>query len=333
LEHLVRLSNESLFPLKGKKNLLAFSAGVDSSALFFLLLQHDIKFDIALVNYALREQSKEEEDYALQLANKYELKAHINEAPLFEKNFEKNARDFRYTFFDELMSEHAYENLLTAHQLNDQLEWFLMRLTKGAGTVELLGLEAISQRKNYKLIRPLLEHSKDELLSYLKLYKHKYFLDESNTSQKYERNRFRTNFSNELIEKYSEGIKRSFKYLKEDKFFLNAGYVELYHEKELYVLNYERDDLVIRLVDKYLKVLGYLLSAQQRIELLKENSLVFGGEWAVEVQEKHIFIAPYKKIAMPKKFKEVCRKGKIPSKIRSYLYKEEIDLKKLLLSF
>ena len=47
--------------LKGKKNLLAFSAGVDSSALFFLLLEHDIKFDIALVNYGTRETSDKEE--------------------------------------------------------------------------------------------------------------------------------------------------------------------------------------------------------------------------------------------------------------------------------
>ena len=47
--------------LKNKKNLLAFSAGVDSSALFFLLLEHGIKFDIALVNYGTRETSDKEE--------------------------------------------------------------------------------------------------------------------------------------------------------------------------------------------------------------------------------------------------------------------------------
>ena len=325
------LKFENLELLKNKKNLLAFSAGVDSSALFFLLLEHNISFDIALVNYNLREQSKEEEAYALYLAKEHNLKAHIKQARHFENNFEKNARDFRYAFFDELMEN--YDNLLTAHQLNDQLEWFLMRFTKGAGTVELLGLEALSERKNYKLLRPLLEYGKDELLSYLELHKHKYFVDESNVSQKYERNRFRTSFSNKLIEEYSEGIKRSFTYLKEDKEILTSAYVEVFHEKELYVFTYELKSSIIRLVDKYLKILGYLLSAQQRAELLKENSLVFGGEWAVEVKENTVFIAPYRNTTMPKKFKEACRKLKIPSKIRSYLYEEKIELKNLLVSF
>jgi len=45
------------------KNLLAFSGGVDSSALFFILLEKKIPFDIAIVNYHKREQSKKEVEY------------------------------------------------------------------------------------------------------------------------------------------------------------------------------------------------------------------------------------------------------------------------------
>ena len=333
MEPLLKLSKESLSYLLDRKNLLAFSAGVDSSALFFLLLEHNITFDIALVNYGLREQSQEEEDYALSLANKYHLKVYTTQAPSFQQNFEKNARDFRYAFFDELMETNAYDNLLTAHQLNDQLEWLLMRLTKGAGTSELLGLESYSKRKEYALVRPLLEYSKEELLNYLRYYNHHYFLDESNSDNKYERNLFRNEFSNKLIDNYADGIKKSFKYLKEDKEILNRGYTELFHEKELYVLTYESEHLVVRLVDKYLKRLGYLLSAQQRGELKKETSLVFGHLWAVEIQEKYIFIAPYRTSSMPKEFKETCRKLKIPTKVRAYLNEEEIEPRVLLNSF
>ena len=151
--------------LKNSKNLLAFSAGVDSSALFFLLLKHNIKFDIAIVDYGVREQSKKEVMHAKALARQYKLFCHNVKAPQFESHFEEKARTFRYEFFDALVTVEGYDNLLTAHQLNDQLEWFLMRLTKGAGVSELLGLEACSQRKNYTLMRPLLEHSKQELLS------------------------------------------------------------------------------------------------------------------------------------------------------------------------
>ena len=316
--------------LKGKRNLLAFSAGVDSSALFFLLIEHNIAFDIALVNYGLRQQAKDEEAYALELSKKYTLKAHIAHAPKFENNFEKNARDFRYAFFDKLMSD--YDNLLTAHQLNDQLEWFLMRLTKGAGVHELMGLEEISIRKEYKIIRPLLQYNKEKLLEYLKENNHRYFVDQSNFEPCYERNIFRERFSNELLECYSEGIKRSFNYLKEDKEVLNSGVKELFHQKELFVIGYKYPYQVPRVVDQYLKKLGYLLSASQRKELERESSIVFGGVWAVEVTEKEIFIAPYVQIPMSKIFKEECRKLQIPSKIRSYLFKEEINLEHLMFS-
>ena len=71
------LKNSSLEKLQGKKNLLAFSAGVDSTALFFILLQNNINFDIAIVNYNTREQSQEELAYAKELASTYNLKCHL----------------------------------------------------------------------------------------------------------------------------------------------------------------------------------------------------------------------------------------------------------------
>jgi tRNA(Ile)-lysidine synthase len=214
--------------LKRKKNLLAFSSGVDSSALFFLLLENNIPFDIALINYGTRENSDKEEAHAQALADKYHLTCHTIEAPKFTVHFEKNARDFRYHFFEELIKEHHYDTLLTAHQLNDQLEWLLMRLTKGAGTSELIGLEPISQRSGYKLIRPLLEQSKEELLNYLQSNDHPYFVDESNSDEKYERNKFRKQFADPLMAKYKEGIKRSFDYLRNDKKRLEKDFEVVY---------------------------------------------------------------------------------------------------------
>ena len=193
--------------IKNKKNLLAFSAGVDSSALFFLLLEHDIKFDIALINYGTREDSDKEESHAKALAKKHKLFCHSIKAPPFHTHFEKQARDFRYEFFESLIQIEGYDTLITAHQLNDQLEWLLMRLTKGAGLPELIGLEAVSQRENYTLVRPLLEYSKEELLTYLKKNDYPYFLDESNQDEKYERNLFRKAFADPLMAEYKEGIK------------------------------------------------------------------------------------------------------------------------------
>ena len=312
--------------LQSKKNLLAFSAGVDSSALFFILIENNIKFDIAIVDYGVRAQSKDEVSHAKKLAKKYKLVCHTIQAPNFKKNFEKQARDFRYEFFESLIKEHTYDTLITAHQLNDQLEWFLMRLTKGAGVSELIGLRAVTQREDYTLLRPLLEYSKDELLDYLKKNNHPYFIDESNSDEKYERNSFRQQFSNPLVKAHKEGIRRSFEYMRKDKEELEKGFELICTEKKLRIIKLYNLKTKTKATDITLKNLGYLLSASQRKEIENENSLVIGGEWAVELENDLLYIAPYLTTNMPKIFKEQCRTNKIPSKIRPYIFQENIPI-------
>lgn len=309
---------------------MAFSAGVDSSALFFLLIENNIKFDIAIVDYGTREQSKKEVAHAKALARKYKLFCHSISAPKYDTHFEKKARDFRYEFFESLVSIEGYDNILTAHQLNDQLEWLLMRLTKGAGICELLGLSPVSKRKNYTLVRPLLSYSKEELLAYLEENHYPYFIDETNTDKKYERNKFRQQFSNRLMEEYADGIKRSFIYMHKDKQRLEEEFEHLHAEKELHILKLHTSHAKIKATDLTLKSLGYLLSASQRKEIENEDSLVIGGKWAIEKQNNLLYIAPYLTLYMPKVFKEQCRIAKIPKKIRPYIFKESINPKFLI---
>jgi tRNA(Ile)-lysidine synthase len=309
-----------------KRNLLAFSAGIDSSALFFLLIENGIPFDIAIVDYGLRVQSKEEVGLAKTLAQKYDLRCFSTKAPQFDSHFEAQARKFRYDFFESLIKEHGYDNLLTAHQLNDQLEWLLMRLSKGAGVSELLGLEPVSHREGYTLLRPLLSYSKEELLEYLKVHDHPYFIDESNTDETYERNAFRKAFSDPMIDRYKEGIKRSFDYLRRDKAILASSYETVLANKQLRILRLHDPSAKVRAADRILKELGYLLSAAQRREIEKESSMVIGGEWVVEIQDDMLYIAPYLTEKIPKRFKETCRIQCIPKKIRPYLFKEDIPL-------
>ncbi|WP_309497299.1 tRNA lysidine(34) synthetase TilS [Sulfurovum sp.] len=316
--------NLDITNLENKKNLLAFSAGIDSSALFFLLIENNIKFDIAIVDYGLREQSKEEVLHAKALAKQHKLFCHNIKAPKLDTHFEKQARDFRYEFFESLISIEGYDTLLTAHQLGDQLEWLLMRLTKGAGVSELLGLEPVSQRKNYTLIRPLLTYSKEELITYLEDHDYPYFVDGSNSDEKYERNKFRKQFSDPLLLAYKDGIKRSFDYLRQEKIRLEQEFETIHSQKELRIIKLHTPSAKVKATDLALKELGYLLSSSQREEIEKENSLVIGGLWAVETQNDMLYIAPYLTTDMPKVFKEKCRMQKIPAKLRAYYFKENI---------
>ncbi len=312
--------------LKNKKNLLAFSAGIDSSALFFLLHEAQIPFDIALVNYGTRIQSDDEEIHAHALANQYGIQCFTEKAPAFEKNFEKNARDFRYKFFEKVIAKHDYDTLLTAHQLNDRLEWFLMRLSRGAGLSELTGMETIERRPGYTLARPLLHFPKSELLDYLNVHHYPYFVDESNHDERYERNRFRAHFSDPLIAKFGKGIARSFDYLVSDRSILASGFEMQFQLNELCILHLDHPDYASKAADITLKKLGYLLSAAQRKEIHDSPSLVIGGKWAIERILDTLWIAPYLSDPMPKPFKEQCRIRHIPAKIRPYLYREGIDL-------
>jgi len=312
-----------------KKNLLAFSAGIDSSALFFLLLENNIKFDIAIVDYGARAQSKVEVAHAKALAKEHKLYCHTITAPKFEANFEKQARDFRYAFFESLIASEGYDTLLTAHQLNDQLEWFLMRLSKGAGVSELVGMEPVVQKDGYTLIRPLLEYTKADLLAYLKSHSHPYFVDESNADAKYERNHFRKTFADPLLAAYSEGIRRSFTYLREEKRRLESDFEMITKIQLLRILKLHTPKAKTKAADVTLKQLGYLLSAAQRKEIANKDSLVIGRKWAVTYQEGLLYIAPYLCTNMPKDFKERCRVNKIPPKIRPYLFEAKIDLKQI----
>jgi tRNA(Ile)-lysidine synthase len=323
------IQKEIIELLSKQKNLLAFSAGVDSSALFFLLINNNIPFDMALVNYGLRKQSREEEQYALDLALKYNLELYTIKAPQWQSNFEANARNFRYKFFNKIIDKEGYSTILTAHQLNDQLEWFLMRLTKGAGVSELIGLEVLSTRytefnTKYNLVRPILDISKDELIDYLDKNNHKYFIDTSNFEDKYERNRFRKDFSNKLLQEYKNGISKSFKYLKNDKKLLLRGINIIFRFKKLLVISLENIELKAKGADIGLKELGYLLSSKQREEITKSNSIVIGGEWAVVYQDEKLYISPFLNISMPKKYKELCRVSSMPIKIRPYCYSNSI---------
>ncbi|MCT7635686.1 tRNA lysidine(34) synthetase TilS [Aliarcobacter butzleri] len=324
--------NLNFSAIKESKNLLAFSAGVDSSALFFLLLKQNIPFDIAIVNYNVRVQSKDEVNYAKELALKYNKQIYIKDIKLEStSNFEKMARDIRYKFFEEVIDENSYETLITAHQLNDKLEWFLMQLTKGAGLVELIGFNEFEQKENYKVYKPLLEITKEELESFLKQENIKYFIDNSNFDEKYKRNYFRHNFSDKLLNEYTNGIKKSFKYLQDDINSLNIEItpIKVFDELEIYQ-NQNDNNLNIRIIDNNLKKRGFLLSSAQRKEILKQKEITISHKINISIKEDFIWICPNVSSIMDKKFKEACRINKIPKNVRNYIYYKKIDIKELI---
>lgn len=329
------LDTLSLDILRGKKNLLAFSGGVDSSALFFLLLQNDIKFDIAIVDYNLRKQSKEEVKYAQELASTHTLTCYLLTAPKIEKNFEAKAREIRYDFFEKIIKENSYDNLLTAHHLGDRFEWMLMQFCKGAGCAEIAGMLKEQQRDSYTLVRPLLHLDKKELRSFLRANKIKYFEDKSNLDEDIKRNSFRHNYTSPLLDKYLQGIKKSFDYIDEDRDSLIKT-IEIKTVGEFaYFKSSQNSRADIFAIDKYLKSQLHMPTANERELLKKSETLIIGRKFVVNQDRGFVFISPYLKddFHMPKEFKEEMRVLKIEPKLRPYLYKNSeafSEIKELL---
>jgi tRNA(Ile)-lysidine synthase len=301
-------------------NLLAFSAGIDSTALFFLMLEQNIPFDIAIVDYHQRIQSKDEVIYATQLAHKYKKKCFISSFPNSTKFSEKTARDYRYNFFKEIINQNGYHSLITAHQLNDKLEWFLMQLTKGAGLPEIIGMQTYSIFDDYQVIKPLLYFSKKELQEYLDNSNKKYFIDISNYNEKYKRNYFRHNFSDKLLKEFQKGISQSFHYLEEDNNSLLKDIKET-KIKDLSIYEFNNDsNIAIRIIDKELKSRGIIISQATREEIKKNKEVVVSHKISVAIVKNKIYIAPNITRKMDKKFKEKCRISKIPKNTRAYIF-------------
>ncbi|WP_456480088.1 tRNA lysidine(34) synthetase TilS [Nautilia sp.] len=302
-------------------NLLAFSAGVDSTALFFWLEEKQIPFDMVTVNYHTRQTSDEEAEYAKELARKYGKKIFIKDCRL-AKFSEQNARKCRYEFFEEIIRRHGYKTLILAHQLNDRLEWFLMQFTKGAGLKELISINEWEEREHYKIWRPFYNISREKIVAFLNERDIKYYVDESNFDTKYKRNYFRHFFSNRLIKEFEEGIKRSFEYLQTDlELIFQKDWVK---KNNLYFFKKQNPATDIKKVDAAAKELGVIMTKAQRDEVIKTGfSCVIQGKIAIDSNKERIYISPYIKTTIPKKIREEMRKRKIPPKIRGYLYKSE----------
>ena len=320
------LSAPVLNKLKSGRNLLAFSHGVDSTALFYLLDEAGVKFDLAIVDYNVRTQSKDEVASARHLAAKFSKQIYVKSVRLGESNFEHEARAARYDFFAEICRERGYENLILAHQFDDKFEWFLMQLGRGAGLSELLGMQELEPREDYAIARPLLGVRKCELERFLRDRNLKYFTDETNLTDRFKRGFIRAKFSEPFLNEYFSGVKKSFEFLATDALNLTP---EIFNPApKIYLIKRGRGEL--RGVDQVCKRLGLVLSAAQRNEcahcLEKGSDCVLGGKVAVGAGAKFIFVTPYAKPAMEKKFKEACRRLAIPPINRGFLFSADADL-------
>jgi len=325
----------SLFK-QSEQYLLACSGGVDSIALFYLMLEQGINFSVATINYNFREESATEVENVQKICKDNNISFYLyNNTDTIDNNMEAKARNLRYNFFDEIIEEYNLDGLVTGHNLNDKLEWFLMQLTKGCGFNELVGMEEISSRNGYKLIKPLIETDRESIEEYIKNNNITSFYDQSNSELSYhpmdnprgiKRNYFRHNFSNKLVKEFKTGIKKSFQIFEKERKYLTDKYeIEKLEDNCFLVkVDIEDDIMVSKSLDNLFKhQIKYLMSGDLRDEAITQlkSGIVING-YAVGIFNNNILVTKYikkTKSKMSNDIKDFFRKHNIPIKNRAFL--------------
>ncbi len=218
--------------------LIACSGGLDSVVLTRLSALLNLEIGVAHCNFKLRgSESDEDKKFVTELAGQIH-------APFFSTDFDTEqyakdhrlsiqmaARELRYSWFDKIAQEYQYDYILTAHHADDNLETFLINLSRGTGIEGLTGIPEI----NDTYIRPLLPFSRDQILKFAQEKNMLWREDSSNSSTKYLRNKLRHNVIPELKSvnpQFLQNFQTTLEHLKQSREFIQSQVLRL--RSELY---------------------------------------------------------------------------------------------------
>lgn len=205
---------------RGAKIVLGVSGGADSVCMLDVMAKiaskADLKLLIAHVNYGLRgKDSDKDEDFVRELAGKYNLQCIVLKqgtlSPALPRRgrgnlFSENVlRETRYDFFEKVRKENKFDFVAVAHNADDQVETYLMRIIRGAG---LQGLSAMKYKNNF-IIRPLLGTTRKDILVYLKKNNLKFRNDKTNNTDLFLRNKIRKSLIPYLEKNFNPNIRQT----------------------------------------------------------------------------------------------------------------------------
>src|SRR5664279_1479955 len=231
----------------GDRVCVAVSGGADSVALLRVLLELrtelGIVISIAHFNHGLRGEASEADDaFVAELARQYDLeffcgRGDVRDHALTSKlSVEAAARELRYCWLTSLAETHKLDEIATGHTLDDQAETVLLKFLRGAGTRGLAGIypeiaieakapdpfqptergpEAPLHRDNdprqpgARIVRPLLEVTREEVELYLTALGQSWREDESNLDHRFARNRVRHVLLPLLEREYNPNIRQA----------------------------------------------------------------------------------------------------------------------------
>ena len=179
---------------KQDKLVVALSGGADSVALLRALLSLGYDCMAAHCNFHLRaDESDRDEAFVRKLCDILSVPLEVVHFQTSDYAKEKGlsiemaARELRYEWFENIRQKHGASYIAVAHHKDDNVETFLLNLSRGTGINGLKGI----MPKNGWIVRPLLEVGRDDILEYLKNIGQDYVTDSTNLEDIYTRNKIR----------------------------------------------------------------------------------------------------------------------------------------------
>jgi tRNA(Ile)-lysidine synthase len=219
-EKVLRYIRERQLMRAGDRVAVAVSGGADSVALLRVLLELreevGIVVAVAHFNHGLRgEASEADEAFVAELARQHGLeffsgRGDVRGHALTSKlSLEAAARELRYCWLTSLAESQKLDAIATGHTLDDQAETVLLKFLRGAGTRGLAGIyPEIAIRPGARIIRPLLEVTREEVEQYLTAFGQTWREDESNLDHRFARNRVRHELLPLLERDYNPNIRQ-----------------------------------------------------------------------------------------------------------------------------
>lgn len=179
---------------------LAVSGGVDSVVLLDLLFaQKGLNLIVAHFDHGIRKESEKDRKFVHKLSTKYGLKFEYAREELGFGASEQLARERRYAFLNMVLDKYSAKAIITAHHKDDLIETALINISRGTNRSGISSLKSTS-----KIIRPMLELEKSEIINYALSNNLTWCEDSTNKSDRYLRNRVR-----KLVEKSDDKSKKS----------------------------------------------------------------------------------------------------------------------------
>lgn len=179
--------------LANQRVLLGLSGGMDSMVLLDLLHRSGVHLEAAHVNYGKRgTESDLDQQLVTQKCAELNVALHthvVEPADWGAGNFQEQAREIRYSFFNRIRAERTLDWLALAHHKDDQTETAVLKIFRAGSNPSVLAMTVVDTIR--KIYRPLLAYTRLEIAAYASVHKINWRDDATNEESHYARNLLR----------------------------------------------------------------------------------------------------------------------------------------------